>query len=298
MATGQGGDTGQVSHRARRGSATTGLLLPLLVLVAACGLFQPPHVAVPARAGVPSAAPTVPSPAPGKVWHIVALGDSVTSGGPCRCTPFPKRYGVEVAHVRGVRTSTQNLGVGGLDSQGLLAMLRDRSAPARRAVGEADIDLVTIGANDFSDQHDNVTSGRCLGGVGTECVSDELATLERNVAAVVSTIRELRGNRRTAVLVTGYWNVFEDGAVARRSFPRIGVRATNRLTMIANDEIRRGAHRSGATYVDLYQAFDGPPTRGDPTGLLGPDGDHPNAAGQELIAKRLLATGLPGLVEG
>jgi lysophospholipase L1-like esterase len=274
------------------------LVLLLLVLVAACGLFRPPDVAAPARAGVSSAAPTVPSPASGKVWHIVALGDSVTSGGPCDCTPFPQRYGEEIAHVRGVRTSTQNLGVGGLDSQGLLAMLRDRRSPVWRAVGEADIDLVTIGANDFSDQHHNVTSGRCLGRVGTECVSDELATLQRNVAAVVTRIRGLRGHRRTAVLVTGYWNVFEDGAVARRSFRHNGVRATKRLTVLANDEIRRAARRSGATYVDLYEPFEGPPTRGDPTRLLGPDGDHPNAAGQELIAKRLLAAGLPGLAEG
>jgi lysophospholipase L1-like esterase len=273
------------------------LLLVLLVVVAACNLLHPP-AATPAKADVPSAAPTVPSVARGKLWHIAALGDSVTSGGPCGCTPFPQRYGKEIAQVRGVRTSTQNLGVGGLDSQGLLAMLRNNSSPVRRAAGAADIDLVTIGANDFSDQHDNVTSGRCLGGVGTECVSDELASLQRNVAAVVSTIRRLRGHHPTAILVTGYWNVFEDGAVARRSFPRIGVRATKRLTVLANDEIRRAARRSGATYVDLYEPFDGPYTRGDPTRLLGPDGDHPNAAGQELIAKRLLAAGLSGLVTG
>ena len=100
------------------------------------------------------------------------------------------------------------------------------------------------------------------------------------------------------MLVTGYWNVFEDGSVARRSFPRLGVEAAQRLTAVANAAIRSAARRAGTTYVDLYAPFNGPESHGDTTVLLGPDGDHPNAAGQALIARRLLAAGLPGLVDG
>ena len=119
--------------------------------------------------------------------------------------------------------------------------------------------------------------------------------MERDIEQTISAIHRLRGGRRTAVLVTGYWNVFEDGAVARRDYPDVGVRATQRLTGLVNDGIRAAADRGGATYVDLSVPFDGPRTGGDPTRLLGPDGDHPNAAGQDLIAARLLAAGLPGM---
>ncbi len=242
--------------------------------------------------------PTVPSPSPVPTWRIVALGDSVTSGGPCPCTPFPERYGRDLAQVRGVRTTTTNLGQGGQTSGGLLAELRDPRSPQAEAVRRADIDLVTIGANDFAGHHDDVTSGRCLDGAATACIGALLATMQRNVSATIDLIHRMRTGRPTAVLVTGYWNVFEDGAVARRRFPAAGRRATQRLTLLVNQALARASRQTGATYVGLYAPFEGPPTHGDPTPLLGPDGDHPNAAGQALIARRLVAAGLPGLVQG
>ncbi|MGN6129965.1 MAG: SGNH/GDSL hydrolase family protein, partial [Nocardioidaceae bacterium] len=241
---------------------------------------------------------STPSPSPRPSWRVVALGDSVTSGGPCGCTPFPELYGNDLAAVRGEHTHTANLGVGGQTSGGVLAALREASSPTARAVAAADIVLVTIGANDFADRHDDVTSGQCLGSPSGSCVADDLHGMERNVEAVVARVHALRVGRATAVLVTGYWNVFEDGAVARRAFPRIGVRATQRLTRLVDVGIRQAAGSAGATYVDLYAPFNGPASRGDTTRLLGPDGDHPNQAGQALIARRLVAAGLPGLVRG
>lgn len=246
--------------------------------------------------GGPSVAPSG-DPAPAS-WHIVALGDSVASGGPCGCTPFPQRYGADLARDRGVATHTLNLGADGQTSGDLLATLEDPGSAASRAVGRADVVLVTIGANDFLDRHDDVTTGQCLGGRDIACVADDLASMVGNVTAVVDRIHRLRGGHPTAVLVTGYWNVFEDGQVARRTFPDIGVRATQRLTRLANAGIRKAADTAGATYVDLYAPFNGPVAGGDTTSLLASDGDHPNAAGQALIARRLVAAGLPGLVKG
>lgn len=229
--------------------------------------------------------------------NVVALGDSVTTGGPCGCSPFPRLYAEYLAQDRGVRATTTNLGQDGLDSGGLLAKLRDPGSTEAGAVRSADVDLLTIGANDFSDQHDSVTAGRCMGGGNTYCIQDELSSMTSNVEEIIRTIHDLRGHRPTAILVTGYWNVFEDGEVARESFPDAGVRATRRLTTLANAGIREAARVGGATYVDLYAPFNGPDVR-DTTNLLGPDGDHPNAAGQALIARRLVAAGLPGLAEG
>lgn len=248
-------------------------------------------------AGSGAATPPATSPAQSP-WHIVALGDSVATGGPCGCTPFPQLYGGDLARDRGVRTQTVNLGVNGQTSGDLLATMSDPGSAASRAVRGADVVLVTIGANDFLDQHDKVTTGQCLGGRDTACVADDLGAMVRNVTAIVGRIHQLRGGRPTAVLVTGYWNVFEDGQVARRAFPDLGVRATQRLTRLANAGIRKAADAAGGTYVDLYAPFNGPEARGDTTYLLASDGDHPNAAGQALIARRLVAAGLPGLVQG
>ena len=229
---------------------------------------------------------------------MVALGDSVTAGGPCGCTTFPTLYAQKVAYARGIHTRVQNLGVNGEDSAQLLSAVRDSSSTTSAAVRGAAIDLVTIGANDFSDQHDAVTGGRCLADDSTACVDQQLASMESNLEGILSAIRHLRAGRPTAVLVTGYWNVFEDGAVARKAFSDDGVRATRRLTALVNDGIRRAAMRGRATYVDLTVPFIGPRTSYDATSLLGPDGDHPNAAGHQLIATRLLAAGLPGLAPG
>lgn len=269
------------------------MVLVLLVVLAACTATS-----AAGRRPAPAGGRSPSSSASAHPWLVVALGDSVTTGGPCGCTPFPELYGRQLAQVRGMSTRVRNLGVNGEDSGGLLVRLEDAGSREHAAARAADIDLITIGANDFGDQHDNVTAGRCSDAVAGDCVQDDLATMRDNLARIIAAVHRLRRGQPTAVLVTGYWNVFEDGSVARRSFPALGIRATQRVTAAANAVIRSTAQRAGTTYVDLYAPFNGPESHGDTTVLLGPDGDHPNAAGQALIARRLVAAGLPGLVDG
>jgi lysophospholipase L1-like esterase len=76
------------------------------------------------------------------------------------------------------------------------------------------------------------------------------------------------------------------------------VDATRALTLRANTTLRQAAPAEGATFVGLFTPFNGPAANGDVTKLLAPDGDHPNAAGHQLIAERLIAAGLTGLVAG
>lgn len=189
-----------------------------------------------------------------------------------------------------------NLGVSGLDSAGLLAQLDDPTA--RSAVAGANIDLITVGANDFADDHDGVTDGDCPAGADDPCVRDELTRLRGNLAAILQQIDRLRRGRPTAVLVTGYWNVYEDGAVARSSYSAAGRAATLRLTSLVNDVIRDVTTAARDTYVDLSQSFRRAAGARDSTDLLTPDGDHPDRVGHALIAQRLVAAGLPGLVDG
>jgi lysophospholipase L1-like esterase len=60
-------------------------------------------------------------------------------------------------------------------------------------------------------------------------------------------------------------------------------------TTYVNDALAVAAKTTGATYVSTYTAFKGPSGTDDPTTLLAPDGDHPDAAGHQLIAKTIYA---------
>lgn len=222
--------------------------------------------------------------------RVVALGDSVTAGNGCDCTPFPALYARELSRSRGVEASAVNLGAGGLDSDGLFAMLTE-GTDAARTVADSNVVVITIGANDFGSQHDDVVSGACTG----SCLTDTVRHMSSEVTRILDRVRELRSGRSTAVLITGYWNVFEGGAVARRLFPDVGLAATAALTDRVNDALHGVAERGHATYVDLYGPFKGLDTDGEDTDLLADDGDHPDARGHLLIAETLEKAGLPGL---
>ena len=115
--------------------------------------------------------------------------------------------------------------------------------------------------------------------------------MRRRLGTVLTRVRQLRGNHPGTVLVTGYWNVFQDGEVARRAYPAPGVRASLRLTQDTNRAIRDVVSSAGATYVDLYRPFQEAP--GGITPLLASDGDHPSGHGDDVIASTLLRQGLP-----
>ncbi|MGZ0145427.1 SGNH/GDSL hydrolase family protein [Kribbella sp. WER1] len=220
-------------------------------------------------------------PPPAKV-HVVALGDSVTSGSNCNCSAFPQMYGDQLADRDGTSVSVTNLGVGGLDSSGLLQTLNQANSPTEVDTAAANVVLLTIGANDFGDHHDDVTSGQCTG----DCVSDEFEQLTVNLGKILTRIHALRDNKPTTILMTGYWNVFEDGDVAARQYPASGREASDQLTLRTNGAIEAAAAADDATYVDIYTPFK---DSANITSLLAADGDHPNAAGHALIASVLLA---------
>ncbi len=242
------------------------------------------------------AAPIIPpgSPVaretPAHAVTVVALGDSVTSGTACNCAAYPQVFARLLSRASGPDTRVANFGVPGLGSAGLLERLRHNTAGVSDAVGAADIVMVTIGANDFADLHDEVTEGRCEDSPGPDCVSDALVRLRDTLTRILVEIRTLRGGQQRTVLVTGYWNDFEDGAVASERFPDNGLAATADLTRRTNEAVERAARDEQATYVDLAGPFHRRGT--DVTDLLAADGDHPNAAGHRLIAQLLVLDGL------
>jgi lysophospholipase L1-like esterase len=90
------------------------------------------------------------------------------------------------------------------------------------------------------------------------------------------------------VLVTDYWNVFQDGDVGTAEHGAAFQSWSDALTRAESTRICGGAQSAGATCVSLYAPFKGNGSI-NPTSLLAADGDHPNAAGHQLIASTLLA---------
>ena len=261
-----------------------------MLLATALGLtlLSMPPVRDTVRAAAPDPAPSAARVTPSREL-VVALGDSVPSGAACGCQPFPTLYGAMLGARTRAAVTVRNFAVNGLTTAGLLTQL-GKSSEAE-TLARADIVLLTIGANDFEDHHDAVVGDECDLGSQSDCVADELESMRANLATILVRIRGLRHGLPTTVLVTGYWNVFEDGDVARRASGTTGVDESIALTRSVNAAIESDSVGGGVRYVDLFAPFQ---QRGqDITSLLAPDGDHPDAAGHRLIAETLLAAGLP-----
>jgi lysophospholipase L1-like esterase len=250
-------------------------LLAMICGLAGCGTMRssasgPQSVAVPRLAPTPVAQTPVAQSTAAPV--VVTLGDSVPAGTACDCDPFPTLYAREVHAV------SVNLAVPGYTSSDVLGQI-----PAVRAnLSSAAEVVLMIGANDLAAAFDDGTS-----------YSDAAGAMQQNVVAA---IRAIDAIRPTTVLVLGYWNVVEDGQVAAGNYGSGGVQKSDSATQDANDALQAAAKQTGATYISTVAAFHGADGNQDPTALLAPDGDHPNAAGHAAIAALLppLGTGPAG----
>jgi len=269
----------------KAGGLRRGIRSALTVLTAllAAGLLLGTSTAVTTRQREPGA-PDGPSR-----LRVAALGDSVTAGTRCDCAAFPELYAKLLGDRYGAGTRVDNRGVPGATSSDLVNDLSTDAVAS--SVQAADVVLITIGANDFGDKADAVLAQLCGDADDLACARSGLTTLGHNLDAIVERTRGLRRGQPTAILVTGYWNVYEDGDVADHDYAKEGRVESDRLTLVVNEVLRQRAREDGATYVDLTTPFRGPDGTWNPSDLLASDGDHPNAAGHRLIAKTLLSAG-------
>jgi lysophospholipase L1-like esterase len=200
--------------------------------------------------------------------RLLVLGDSVAAASACGCPGL----GADLA----ARTSAvlDNAARPGLTSAGLLAQVNGAAmAPVLRA---ADLVTITIGANDFNSELASDESCATL-----SCYAPALQQMTADVNAVTAQIAALT-RPGTTVVLTGYWNVFLDGAVgAQRGSTYVAI--SDALTRQVNAALAQVAQGSHDLFADLYTPFKGDGSADD-THLLAPDGDHPNAAGHRLIA--------------
>lgn len=248
-----------------------------LLAAAVCGaLIQPPHRAPTAHHTTVSSASTLPP------LQVVGLGDSVMAGTACGCPGVVADYVDRLSAAIRQPVTGENLGVPGDTAADLLHRLRsDRQFSA--AVAAADVVIVTVGANDLQPQQQQQETGRCP----AQCFTPATQTMGSRVAAALAQIRAVRPGPPATLLVTTYWNVFADGAVARAAGGQPQLEWSEDVTEAANRAICAAASKHAAYCVDLNRWFDDEAP--DPTTLLAADGDHPNAAGVEAITTALLA---------
>jgi acyl-CoA thioesterase I len=240
-------------------------LAPVVSLaVAGCAL---------AVAGCAGPVPSLPSE-PAGTPVVVTLGDSVPAGTACDCDPFPDRY------ARLVSPAAVSVN---------LARPGDTSADVRTEVGDgavradlrrATVVLIMVGANDLA--------AAFAGGQDDAAYQASAGNVQANVAATVDAVARAHGTPVT-VLVLGYWNVVKDGAAGLAAYGAAGLASAHSATRYCNLALRRAAQQTGARYVPTTTTFRGDHHTLDPTGMLAPDGDHPNAAGQEAIAEEVYA---------
>ena len=208
---------------------------------------------------------------------MVVFGDSVASGARCGCTPFPVLYATKVAshtrrHVRMI-----NDAVSGATSATVLQAVEHGSQ--RAAVSASGTVLLMIGANDFLGPFNSVLAHRQD---SYDAYRPAAGRVRANVTATIRAIRALRPGVR--IVVAGYWNVVRDGRVGRSQYGAWGMRKALLATHWANRAIYRAAVASRVAFVSTLVGFKGIHRDHDPTWLLAPDGDHPNARGHAEIA--------------
>jgi lysophospholipase L1-like esterase len=213
---------------------------------------------------------------------VVGLGDSVTAGTACGCTPFVERFAELLSARDGRSAVATNLGVAGLTTTSLAHQLA-QTGPAR-STESADLVVLTVGANDLGPLEDRWEASGC----SASCIAPVVTAMARGLRVDLARIRAL-GRPGQRVDVTTYWNVFEDGDVADVQWGAGFAHWSDTVTRAANRAICSTARISGDTCVDLYTPFLSTDGTRNPTALLASDGDHPDAAGHEVIARALLA---------
>ena len=216
---------------------------------------------------------------------VVGLGDSVMAGTACDCSGIAAEYAADWGRRIGRTVRAVNLGVSG-DTTTTLATRLATDDATRTSLRRADVVLVVEGANDLVPQLQTWQASSCP----ASCYDPAVAAMGSRLDQSLDVIRQL-APRGAQVIVAGYWNVFEDGEVARSQGGQAQVDWSRALTRVANAAIAAASRRERAVYVDLTAAFD---SDDDWTDLLADDGDHPNQAGVTRIVHTLLeATTLP-----
>ncbi len=212
---------------------------------------------------------------------VVGFGNSVPSGTACSCTNFVSAYADMVGAGSNTKPTVDNDAVSGSTSADLVNALAKSSIQAH--VRAATTVLIMTGANDFNDAFDQVS----LGAPAADSYAPVATAVQDNVSTIIDKIHSLNGGAHVVIL--DYWAAMEDGAVAAKDYDATAMAASLASTTYVNDALAAAAKANNALYVSTLTAFKGPSGTNDDTTLLAADGDHPDAAGHQLIARTIYA---------
>jgi acyl-CoA thioesterase I len=253
----------------RRAGSVAFAVVALVCLTAACATSSPEsHTASTASASAGQSAE------PG-TRSILALGDSVPRGTNCHCTPYPPLSAEGLTASTGHSVQATNDSVAGATTSSVLQQVTSDEQVISHA-RTADVVEIEIGANDVA------YSASC--GTSVDCYSPGIATVEKNLAAIVARVRDLTSGHKAIVVLLDYWSVWLGGTYAAAKGEGY-VHAATTVTGEVNTVIKSTATRTSSAYVDLRAAFKGPDYDYDESHYLSSDGEHPNAEGQQKIAQ-------------
>lgn len=200
--------------------------------------------------------------------HLTALGDSLTEGVGSGQGGYVYYFAQELLQLKGVSdVKTENFGVKGLKSAGLLEQLQKGGNDIEEALRRADLIVITIGGNDLM----QVVKENFLHLTITPFLKTKIQ-YEENLRTILQKIRGT--NSRATVLVFGLYNPF--------SYLLEEIPEMDQILARWNETIRGVAEDFAGTYfvevADLFQR--------DISSLLYKDQFHPNDEGYRLIARR------------
>ena len=231
----------------------------------------------------PAPAPVPPSPS--AALHYVAFGDSWPYGAHCGgCEPFPELYADGLEEVQSAPVEFTNLVTNGGTSHDLREEI-ESSESTRAAVAEADVIIISTGANDLEPGMAKWLEGSCGGADQLDCFREIADGWQANFDAILTEVDGLRGGRPTAVRIITNSNEFlSDPGLIDIFGADFGVNGGATITALHHDALCAAAAKHDAMCIDLRPVLNGP----DQT----TPADVNTQDSMQAVADALLASGL------
>jgi lysophospholipase L1-like esterase len=226
-------------------------------------------------------------------WHVVALGDSDTTGaGDTSGLGWVGRYARLLRERLGLKIVVTNLAVEGKTSGELLSETQSDST-TRAALKKAQVVLIGIGGADLNAGDDRLQAGGCK---STACYAADLRTFGHNLDATAAAVRKLRGPQQAVLREITLPNVVPG---ARDVIPPF---ITQKIGVYQNATLKRyicqAMTKHGGRCVDAFRAFngrDGTQNAYAKRLLTKNPCCYPSGTGQQLMAELIFRSGLAPL---
>lgn len=219
---------------------------------------------------------------------VLAFGDSWPYGAHCNgCVPFPELYVEGLKEELGREVELVDLVTNGGTSASLLESLRGDES-YRDPVTQADVVMISTGANDMEPAGQSWKAGTCGGADGLDCFRALGAEWQANFDQMLDEIDELRAGEPTAVrLVTNSNEFLSDPGLIDYFGADFALTGGATITALHHDALCAAAAEHDDVCVDLRPVLNGP--------TLDQPQDVNTQHAMQAVADALVASGLQEL---